>query len=43
MTVDEIADSFEKISLKQNIESEYNREEIEERIEELEAFYNTEE
>ncbi|MEN8222714.1 MAG: NAD-dependent epimerase/dehydratase family protein [Acidobacteriota bacterium] len=41
MTVDEIADSFEKISLKQNIESVYNRDEIENRIEELESFYNT--
>lgn len=41
MTVDEIADSFEKITLKQNIESVYDRDEIEGRIEELEAFYST--
>jgi len=40
MTVDEIADSFEKISLKKNITSVYDRDEIEGRIEELEAFYN---
>ncbi len=40
MTVDEIADSFERISLKQNIESVYDRDEIEVRIEELESFYN---
>lgn len=43
MTVDEIADSFEKISLKKNIESVYDRDEIEGRIEELETFYSTSE
>ena len=43
MTVDEIADTFDKILLKKNIESVYDRDEIEERIEELEAFYNTSE
>jgi len=41
MTLDEIADSFEKISLKKNVEADYDRDEIEERIKELETFYNT--
>ncbi len=41
MTLDEIADSFEKISLKKNVEAVYDRDEIEERINELETFYHT--
>ncbi len=40
MTVDEIADTFEKISMKQNFDENYDREEIEKRIEELESFYH---
>ncbi|MEN8153960.1 MAG: NAD(P)-dependent oxidoreductase [Acidobacteriota bacterium] len=40
MTVDEIADSFEKVLLKQSIDSVYNRDEIEKRIDDLESYYN---
>jgi hypothetical protein len=39
MTVDEIADTFDKISMKMNIDAGYDRDEIEKRIAELEAFY----
>ncbi len=40
MTIDEIEDTYEKLTLQKDLTTPPDREEIEQRIEELEAYYN---